>query len=314
MNQNAQEYSKKFSILIPCKDEQSSIANVVRSFRAELPNAEIIVCDNNSSDRTSEAAREAGAIVISENRQGKGHALRRLFSIATRPYCVMVDGDDTYQAKDIHRLAEPIISNHADMVVGVRIAEENELDRAFRHGHKTGNRIFSWIFSYLLNYELTDVFSGYRVMSLNFVKSFPCLSSGFEIETELTLHALDIGLRIIEIPSTYKSRIAGSISKLRTYRDGSKIMVTLIHLFSQIRPFRFYCVISGLLATLALLIGLPLIETYLKTGLVPRFPSAILASAIMILAALSFFSGMLLDHISRTRREIKRLFFLSGSR
>lgn len=302
-------YSQQFSVLIPCKDEQATIAQVISAFRAELPAAEIIVCDNNSQDETASLAEAAGATVVKEWRQGKGHAVRTLFSLANRPYCVLVDGDATYLAKDVHKLALAIISKQADMVVSVR---ENATSQAYRRGHKTGNQFFSWCLSKLMNYPLIDVFSGYRVMSLNFVKSFPCLSSGFEIETELTVHALDLGLRVMEIPSAYGVRPDGSLSKLKTYRDGFIIMLTLLHLFSQIQPIRFYGLIAASLAIVSLSLGFPLITTYLETGLVPRFPTAILASALMVLAAICLLGGIMLDSISRARREIKRLFFLKN--
>ncbi|MFZ6722314.1 glycosyltransferase family 2 protein [Undibacterium sp. Ji49W] len=305
------DYSHLVAVLIPCKNEELAISEVIVQFRKELPDAEIIVCDNNSTDRTAEVARTAGAKVLFESRAGKGNAIRKLFGATNRDICVMVDGDATYTSADIHKLIQPVISGDADMVVGRRVTPEQNLNKAYRIGHQLGNLSFSWAMSTMFKYPLVDVFSGYRVMSKRFVKSFPCLSSGFEIETELTVHALDLGLSLVEIDSIYGSRTDGSVSKLNTLRDGSRIALILLHLFAQVKPMRFYGLISIVLAVASLILGIPVILDFVKSGLVPRFPTAILASAVMLLSALTLGAGLILDSVSRGRKETKRLFYLS---
>ncbi len=305
------DYSHLVALLVPCKNEERAIAKVIAQFRKELPHAEIIICDNNSSDKTAEVAIAAGAKVLYESRPGKGNAVRKLFSATNREICIMVDGDATYASEDIHKLLVPVLNGDADMVVGRRVTPEQQLGSAYRIGHQLGNLSFSWAMSKILNHPLGDVFSGYRVMSRRFVKSFPCLSAGFEIETELTVHVLDLGLTLREIDSTYGSRTDGSVSKLNTLRDGTRIALVLMHLFAQIRPLRFYGTIALLMALLSLGLGLPVIVEFIKTGLVPRFPTAILSSTLMLLSALTLGGGMLLDSVSRGRKEMKRLFYLS---
>jgi glycosyltransferase involved in cell wall biosynthesis len=308
---NKQELQPRVSVLIPCKNEEKAIAQVIQQFRHELPGSEIIVCDNNSSDNTAEVARKAGAIVLSELRPGKGNAIRKLFSASTGSICVMVDGDATYSSADVHKLMQPVLDGQADMVVARRTTPGQELDAAYRKGHQFGNRLFSLAMSKMLNYPLDDVFSGYRVMSRRFVNSFPCLSAGFEIETELTVHTADLGLTLCEIDSQYGSRTDGSVSKLNTFRDGTRIALVLAHLYSQIKPVRFFGAIAGLLALISLALGIPLVVHYLETGLVPRFPTAILASALALMSGLFLGSGLILDSVSRGRKEMKRLFYLA---
>jgi len=306
-----QDYSHKVSVLIPCKNEECAIRKVIEDFRQQLPNAEIIVCDNNSTDNTSNIARSAGAIVLQEIRAGKGNAIRKLFSASSRDICIMVDGDATYSSKDVHKLIQPVLLGQADMVVGRRVTPQQELDAAYRKGHQFGNQLFTTAMSKMLKYPLGDVFSGYRAMSRRFVKSFPCLSAGFEIETELTVHALDLGLTLYEIDSVYGVRTDGSASKLNTLRDGSRIALVLMHLYAQIRPVRFYGTIAAILAVCSLLLGLPIIVHFIETGLVPKLPTAILASAMMLMSGLFSGCGLILDSISRGRKEVKRLIYLS---
>ena len=303
-------YSHRVSVLIPCKNEEKAIQKVIEDFRKQLPDAEIIVCDNNSTDRTAEIARAAGALVLHELRPGKGHAIRKLFGACNRDICVMVDGDATYTSADIHKLIKPVLEGQADMVVGRRVTPEQDLDAAYRKGHQFGNQLFTQAMSKMLRYPLGDVFSGYRVMSRRFIKSFPCLSAGFEIETELTVHTLDLGLTLQEIDSEYGVRTDGSVSKLNTLRDGSRIAMVLLHLYAQIRPVRFYGCLAALLVLASLIIGSPVIIHFLETGLVPRFPSALLAAALMLMGAMFLGCGLILDSISRSRREIKRLAYL----
>jgi glycosyltransferase involved in cell wall biosynthesis len=304
------EVSHSVAILIPCKNEEVAIARVVSEYRAELPHAEIIVCDNNSTDQTAGAAAAAGARVIYEAKAGKGNAVRKLFGATNRDICILVDGDGTYASKDIHKLMLPVIQGDADMVVGRRCTAEHKLDAAYRKGHQFGNKAFSWAMSAMFRCPLDDVFSGYRVMSRRFVKSFPCLSSGFEIETELTVHALGVGASVVEIDSEYGDRGEGSVSKLNTIRDGARIALVLIYLYSQVKPKRFFGILALLLSVGSLGLGIPVISEFLHTGLVPRVPTAILASAMMLLAAIFAGGGLVLDSVSRGRIEMKRLFYL----
>jgi glycosyltransferase involved in cell wall biosynthesis len=304
------DVSHLVSILIPCKNEELAIERVISEYRSELPYAEIIVCDNNSTDRTAEVAAAAGARVVRESRPGKGNAVRKLFCATERAICVLVDGDGTYASKDVHKLIQPVIEGHADLVVGRRRTAEELLNAAYRKGHRFGNKAFSWAMSKMFGSPLDDVFSGYRVMSRRFVKSFPCLSSGFEIETELTVHALSIGMTVAEIDSEYGDREEGSVSKLNTYRDGARIGLVLIYLYSQVKPKRFFGALALLLSISSLFLGVPVIIEFMQTGLVPRFPTAILASALMLLAAIFAGGGLVLDSVSRGRREMKRLFYL----
>lgn len=309
--QAVQDYSHLVALLVPCKNEELAIAKVISQFKKELPNAEIIICDNNSTDKTADVARDAGAKVLYESRPGKGNAVRKLFGATEREICVLVDGDATYCSADIHKLIRPVLNGQADMVVGHRTTPQQNLDSAYRKGHQFGNKAFSCAMSKMFNYPLQDVFSGYRVMSRRFVKSFPCLSSGFEIETELTVHALDIGATLVEIRSEYGDRTEGSVSKLNTIRDGTRIALVLIYLYSQIKPSNFFGWLAFVFGAISLALGIPVIFEFMATGLVPRFPTAILSSALMLLAALSGGSGLILDSVSRGRKEMKRLFYLS---
>ncbi len=299
----------RIAVLVPCYNEERTIAAVVRDFSAALPGATLYVYDNNSQDHTREVAQAAGAVVRSERRQGKGNVIRRMFADVEADVYVMIDGDDTYHAPSAPALVQKLIDEQLDMVVGSRLEEHHS--EAFRAGHRLGNQLLTGFVSFLFRNDLKDMLSGYRVFSRRFVKSFPALSAGFETETELTVHALELRMPIAEVVTPYKNRPEGSVSKLHTYRDGWRILRTIIRLFKEERPLTFYSGLFVLLASLALLLALPVFITYVETGLVPRFPTAILATGVMILAFLSLASGVILDTVTRGRRELRRLFYLS---
>jgi glycosyltransferase involved in cell wall biosynthesis len=305
---------QKIAILIPCKNEALTIGTVVDDFRKHLAGASVWVCDNASTDDTAQRAMEARAEVLFEPRPGKGHAVRRLFAAADADLYVLVDGDGTYAADAAPAMLRKMLAEKLDMVVARRVTPEDSLSAAYRAGHVSGNRGFARLISLLFGYRLEDIFSGYRVFSRRFVRSFPALSGGFEIETELTIHALDLDLPIAELPSAYGSRAEGSSSKLRTYRDGLRITRTLLHLYAQVRPTRFYGSLAALAALTSLVLGLPVVFEFLETGLVPRLPTAVLASALMVLAALALGSGIVLDSVGRGRKEAKRLAYLAADR
>jgi len=304
----------RIAVIVPCKDEASTIAKVIHDFQHELPEAEIWICDNNSMDQTAIRARTAGATVVSERRQGKGHAVRRLFAVVDADIYVLVDGDGTYEPKIASRMIETLRRNHLDMVVGRRVASDSTDTSAYRNGHQWGNRLFAAAVSKLFAYRLLDIFSGYRVFTRRFVLSFPALSSGFEIETELTVHALDLALPILEVDCPYVARIAGSTSKLGTYRDGTRIALALFHLWEQLRPAVFFGVTGVSIAILSLLLGVPVVLEFVQTGLVPRLPTAVLASALMLLAVIIGACGVVLDSVGRGRTEAKRLAYLAAGK
>jgi glycosyltransferase involved in cell wall biosynthesis len=300
----------RIAILIPCKNEALTIRGIVASFRRVMPRAEVWVCDNGSSDQTASEARSAGAKVIEETRLGKGHAVWRLFATVDADIYVLIDGDGTYEIESATAMVDTLLAERLAMVVGQRVPRSDGSGPAYRRGHEWGNRLFTGTMSRLFGFHLFDVFSGFRVLSAGFVRSFPALSRGFEIETELTVHALDMGLAIREIPTPYGSRPEGSSSKLRTVRDGLRIAFTVAHLYEQIKPARFFGVIALILFATSLGLGIPVVLEYLRTGLVPRFPTAILASAVMLLAMLAAACGVILDSVGRGRREQKRLAYL----
>lgn len=307
---NSSIANHKIAVLIPCKNEGLTIARVIGDFQRELPEAVVWVCDNASSDDTARYAKEAGSNVLVERRPGKGHAVRRLFSAVDADVYVLVDGDGTYAARSIVPMIDTMITEKLDMVVARRVTSENSPASAYRAGHVLGNRGFAGLISTLFGYRLEDIFSGYRVFSRRFVRSFPALSGGFEIETELTVHALDLDLPIAEMRSPYGARPEGSSSNLRTYRDGIRIAATLVHLYAQVRPARFYGLLAAVAALTSLALGIPVVLEFLRTGLVPRLPTAVLASALMVLAALALGSGIVLDSVGRGRKEAKRLAYL----
>ena len=296
------------AVLLPCYNEEAAIAQTVAAFRAAMPSAAIYVFDNNSRDRTVEVARTAGAIVRTERIQGKGAVVRRMFADVEADVYVMADGDATYDAAAAPAMVARLLDEKLDMVVGSRVHEAAD---AYRRGHVLGNRMMTGILARLFGRSFSDIFSGYRVFSRRFVKSFPVLSVGFEIETEISVHALELKMPTAEVETRYFARLEGSSSKLSTYRDGFRILGTIATLYRIERPLWYFGGLAGLLALLAVILALPLAITYAETGLVPRFPTAILVTGLMILAALAFFAGLILDTVVRGRREVRRLAYLS---
>ena len=298
----------EIAVLIPCFNEEATVGKVVTDFKAALPDAVIYVYDNNSTDRTVSAAKNAGAVVRRESLQGKGNVLRRMFADIEAEIYVMVDGDDTYHAPAAPIMIAHLIDEQLDMVNGARITDIKD---AYRFGHKAGNRILSNMVAYLFGERIKDVLSGFRVFSRRYVKSFPALSSGFEIETELTVHALELRMKVAELDTPYKNRPEGSVSKLSTVRDGYNILRTIVTLIKIERPLPFFTASSAVLAAISIILAVPVFIEYLRTGLVARFPTAILCSALMLLAFLGFYAGLILDTITTGRREVKRFAYLS---
>jgi len=298
----------EIAVLIPCFNEQEAVGEVVSAFRSHLPQATIFVYDNASTDLTTERARGAGAIVRSEPLRGKGYVVRRMFADIEADIYVLVDGDGTYDAASAPELVAALVRESLDLVSAVRVDSSQS---AYRTGHRFGNWLLTRLVSQLFGKRFSDMLSGYRVMSRRFVKSFPALSAGFEIETELTVHALQMRIPIAEIPTPYSERAAGSASKLRTISDGARIMRTIVHLLKEERPFAFFGTTSALLVLLALALGIPVIVEYMRTGLVPRLPTAVLATGLMILASLSLVCGLILQTVTHGRIEMKRLNYLS---
>jgi glycosyltransferase involved in cell wall biosynthesis len=300
--------SMRIAVLVPCFNEEAAVAAVVGAFRKALPAAQVYVYDNNSKDRTAEVARAAGAEVRSERRQGKGHVVRRMFADIDADVYVLVDGDATYDAPSAPGMIERLVNDHLDMVVGSRIDQEQA---AYRRGHRTGNWLLTSFLSSVFGQAFTDILSGYRVFSRRFVKSFPVLSDGFEIETELTVHALELTMPVAEIETPYYARPEGSVSKLNTWRDGFRILGTILRLYRSEKPLRFFTIIGLFLALVAIGLAIPLAVTYLEEGVVPRVPTAILSTGLMIVAVLLVSSGLVLDTVTRGRREMKLLNYLS---
>lgn len=296
------------AVLLPCYNEEAAIGQTIREFQAALPSASIHVYDNASSDRTAAVAREAGANVVSETLRGKGNVVRRMFADIEADIYVLSDGDDTYDAAASGGLIELLCRDQLDMVNAARV---NTSDAAYRAGHKFGNRLFTGLVSSLFGKRFDDILSGYRVFSRRFVKSFPALAQGFEIETELTVHALELRMPVAEVPTAYKERPQGSESKLNTYRDGFRILRTIVRLAKEERPLAFFSTGATILALTSVGLSLPLFMTYFETGLVPRLPTAVLVSALMLLASLGFACGLILDSVSLSRRETKRLHYLT---
>jgi glycosyltransferase involved in cell wall biosynthesis len=299
---------RRIAVLVPCYNEEAAIAKVVEQFHAALPGAVIYVYDNNSKDGTAAAARAAGAIVGVETRQGKGHVVCRMFADVEADIYVLVDGDATYDAGSAPKMIDKLVSENLDMVVASRVDQEHD---AYRLGHRSGNRLLTWFVADVFGSAFSDILSGYRIFSRRFVKSFPALSSGFEIETELTIHALELGMPVGEVKTPYYARPEGSASKLNTWRDGLRILWTILQLYRVERPLNFFGVISMTLATLAIVLAFPVIVTFLEQGVVPRLPTAILSTGLMLLACLALTSGLVLDTVTRGRRELKRLAYLS---
>src|SRR5215831_2155258 len=298
----------RIAVLVPCFNEEAAVATVVADFRIALPSATIYVYDNNSSDRTVAVARAAGAEVRGERRQGKGHVVRRMFADVDADVYVLVDGDATYDAPSAPRMIEKLVNDHLDMVVGLRV---DQVQAAYRPGHRTGNWMLTRFLSSVFGQAFKDILSGYRVFSRRFVKSFPVLSDGFEIETELSVHALVLALPVAEIETPYYARPEGSFSKLNTWRDGFRILGTILKLYRSEKPLRFFSVLGILLALAAIVLAIPIVITFIETGLVPRLPTAVLSMGLMIMALLSVSSGLVLDTVTRGRREMKMLAYLS---
>jgi glycosyltransferase involved in cell wall biosynthesis len=298
----------RIAVLIPCYNEEATIERVVADFRAALPTAAIYVYDNNSKDRTIEVARQAGAIVRNETRQGKGNVVRRMFADIEADIYILADGDDTYDAAAAPQLAQVLVAEGYDVVSGKRIATAQA---AYRAGHVLGNRMLTGLTAMMFRVKIADLLTGYRVMSRRFVKSFPFTAEGFGIETELTVHAVRLLMPVVELDTRYKERPEGSVSKLNTWRDGFRILFTIALLVREERPLVFFSGIFLMFAILSLLIGAPVVYEYAKTGLVPRLPSAVLSTALMVLAFLSLASGLILDTVTRGRWEAKRMAYLA---
>jgi glycosyltransferase involved in cell wall biosynthesis len=295
-------------VLLPCYNEEAAIGATVAGFRAALPGATIYVYDNNSRDRTAEVAAQAGAVVRTERQQGKGHVVMRMFADIDADVYVMADGDLTYDPSSAPGMVDLLLTEQLDMVVGTRRHTEKD---AYRGGHVLGNRLFTSLLSGLFGRSFSDIFSGYRVFSRRFVKSFPVISSGFEVETEISVHALELKMPVGEVETAYAARLEGSQSKLSTYSDGWRILRTIVTLYRVERPALYYGAIGAFLAALAIVLAIPLVITYAQTGLVPRVPTAILVTGIIIIAVLCFFAGLILDTVTRGRRELRRLSYLS---
>ncbi|NWK95177.1 glycosyl transferase [Sphingobium lactosutens] len=298
----------RIAVILPCYNEAGAIVQTVEDFRRALPTADIYVFDNNSSDGSPELAAKAGAIVRRVRQQGKGHVVRRMFADVDADIYIMADGDATYEAAAAPKMVAAMLEDNLDMVVGCR---RDEVEAAYRRGHRFGNWALTSLLKQLFGRSFTDILSGYRVFSRRFVKSFPVLSAGFEIETEISVHALELAMPVSEVMTAYGARPEGSVSKLSTYRDGFRILRTIITLYRIERPVLFFGIIAALLTALGLGLAAPLIVTYLQTGLVPRFPTAILVTGLMILATLSMMCGLILDTVVRGRREVRRLAYLA---
>jgi glycosyltransferase involved in cell wall biosynthesis len=300
--------SSRVVVLVPCYNEDMAIGKVVADFRAALPDAAIYVYDNNSTDRTVEAATAAGAIVRREHHQGKGRVVRRMFTDVDADIYVLVDGDATYDAPSAAGMIDKLVAERLDMVCAVRVDRD---EAAYRLGHRAGNRMLSGFVAHVFGESFTDMLSGYRVFTRRFVKSFPALSGGFEIETELTVHALELELPVGEMPTPYYSRPEGSTSKLSTWRDGFRILRTVLRLYRAERPLPLFTGIGISLAIVSIGIAIPIFITYLQDGTVPRLPTAVLSTGVMLLAFLSIACGLILDTVTRGRRELKLLAYLA---
>ena len=300
--------SPEIAVLVPCLNEQAAIARVITDFRKALPTAVIFVYDNGSTDDTVRVAREAGAVVRSEPLKGKGNAMRRMFADVEADVYVLVDGDDTYDAGAAPALVQKLLEESLDMVNGARIETSQE---AYRLGHRFGNVLLSSLVAWFFGARFKDMLSGYRIMSRRFVKSFPALATGFEIETELTVHALQLRAPVMEVPTQYRERPPASASKLRTIPDGIRIMRLIIRLIREEKPLEFFSWVAVALALMALALAFPVVREYLATGLVPRLPTAILAMGLMLLSSLSLTCGLILATVTRGRNEAKRLQYLN---
>jgi glycosyltransferase involved in cell wall biosynthesis len=297
----------KIAVLVPCYNEERTVASVVTKFRTALSGGTVYVYDNNSSDSTIEMARAAGAIVRSESHQGKGHVVRRMFADIDAEIYLLVDGDDTYEAAAAPRLVRRLVDERLDFVNGARVSHGAN---AYRRGHQLGNYVLTLLVRKIFGKEFTDMLSGYKAFTRRFVKSFPAVSTGFEVETELAVHALELRMPCAEEPTIYGERPAGSVSKLRTYRDGARILALIADLVRNERPLQFFAGLGVLSFAVAVVIDIPLVQTYFETGLVPRLPTALLSVGLLIVGVLSCFAGLILDMVAITRHEMKRLTYL----
>ena len=297
---------KKIAILIPCYNEEKTIKKVVEDYKRELPEADIYVYDNNSTDKTSQIATEAGAIVRYEYKQGKGNVIRAMFREIDADAYLMIDGDDTYPAENAKEMCDLILEGKADMVVGDRLSSTyfTENKRPF---HNFGNKMVRYMINKIFNNNIKDIMTGYRAFSYDFVKGFPVLSKGFEIETEMTIHAVDKNFKIVEIPVTYRDRPEGSESKLNTYKDGLKVIKTIITLFKEYKPSYFFNVLASVILILATILGVPVISEFINTGLVPRFPTLIVSSILIVISLLLYITGIILQVIVKKHKQLYEL-------
>ena len=298
--------NKTIAVIIPCYNESKTIAKVVKDYKKALPEADIYVYDNNSKDHTDEIARKAGAIVRYEYKQGKGNVIRTMFRDIDADCYLMIDGDDTYPAENAREMCDLILDGKADMVIGDRLSSTyfTENKRPF---HNFGNRIVRWLINKLFKNDIKDIMTGYRAFSYQFVKGFPVLSKGFEIETEMTIHAVDKNFKLVEIPVTYRDRPEGSISKLNTYKDGFKVLKTIATLFEEYRPGLFFSILSCIFLCFSLILGMPVIIEYFNTGLVPRFPSLIVSGIFLVITLLLWICGIILQVIVKKHRQLYEL-------
>jgi len=299
--------NKKIAVLIPCYNEEKTIEKVIKDYQKELPEADIYVYNNNSSDKTVELATKAGAIVRNETRQGKGNVIRTMFKEIEADCYLMVDGDDTYPAENAIEMCELVLTNQADMVIGDRLSSTyfNENKRPF---HNFGNRIVRFLINKLFKNNIKDIMTGYRAFSYEFVKGFPAISEGFEIETEMTIHAVDKNFKIVEVPVKYRDRPEGSVSKLNTYSDGYKVLKMIANLFREYKPFAFFSIISSLFLIVSIILGISVLIEYLNTGLVPRFPTLIVACIFLVIAFVLWICGIILEVIVRKSKQFYELY------
>ena len=301
---------KKIAVLIPCYNEAKTIEKVVKDYKEVLPDADIYVYDNNSSDGTDKIAGNVGAIVKYEYRQGKGNVIRTMFREIDADCYLMIDGDDTYPKENAREMCDLVLSGKADMVIGDRLSSTyfQENKRPF---HNFGNRIVRFLINKLFNNNVKDIMTGYRAFSYEFVKGFPVLSKGFEIETEMTIHAVDKNFKLVEIPVQYRDRPEGSVSKLNTYSDGMKVLKTIGNLFKEYKPFEFFSIVSLLFVIISLILGVPVVIEYFGTGLVPRFPSLIVSCIFLVISLLLFICGIILEVIVKKNKEFYELYLNS---
>lgn len=305
--------NKKIAVLIPCYNEALTVAKVVKDYKKALPNADIYVYDNNSSDGTDEIARRAGAIVRYEYRQGKGNVIRSMFKDIDADCYLMIDGDDTYPAENAKEMCQYVLDGKADMVIGDRLSSTyfTENKRAF---HNFGNKLVRSLINHLFKSNIRDIMTGYRAFSYDFVKTFPVLSKGFEIENEMTIHAVYNNFKLIEIPVSYRDRPEGSVSKLNTYSDGVKVLMTIARLFKEYKPTIFFSFVGTILLILSLIFGIPVFSEFFKTGLVPRFPTLIFALILLIISILMYITGIILEVVAKKNKQIFELFLIRTKR